>query len=59
MLMESHEKGEVLTGVFFVDTQKPDFTALLNMVDEPLATLPQARTRPGKEVLTAIMEAHF
>ena len=26
MLMESHEKGEVLTGVFYVDTQKTDFT---------------------------------
>ena len=40
MLMEAHDKDEVLTGVFYVDTQKPDFTALLNMVDEPLATLP-------------------
>jgi 2-oxoglutarate ferredoxin oxidoreductase subunit beta len=59
MLMEVHEKGEVLTGVFYVDTQKPDFTSLLNMVDEPLATLPQERTRPGREVLTAIMEAHL
>src|SRR5450432_4004348 len=45
MLMEVHEKGEVLTGVFYVDTQKPDFTNLLNLVDEPLATLPQERTR--------------
>ena len=26
MLTEVHEKGEVLTGVFYVDTQKPDFT---------------------------------
>ena len=41
MLMEVHDKGEVLTGVFYVDTQKPDFATLLNMVDEPLATLPQ------------------
>ena len=30
MLMESHEKGEVLTGVFYVDTQQTDFTTLLN-----------------------------
>jgi 2-oxoglutarate/2-oxoacid ferredoxin oxidoreductase subunit beta len=58
MLMEVHEKGEVLTGVFYVDTQKPDFASLLNMVDEPLATLTEQRTRPGREVLTAIMEAH-
>ena len=54
-MMEAHEKGEVLTGVFYIDTQKPAFTDLLNMVDEPLATLPQERTRPGKQVLADIM----
>jgi 2-oxoglutarate ferredoxin oxidoreductase subunit beta len=59
MLTEIHDKGEVLTGVFYVDTQKPDFTVLLNLVDEPLATLPQERTRPGREVLAEIMEAHI
>jgi 2-oxoglutarate ferredoxin oxidoreductase subunit beta len=59
MLMESHAKGEVLTGVFYVDTQKPDFTSLLHMVDEPLATLSEARTRPGREVLAALMESHL
>lgn len=58
LLMETHEKGEVLTGVFYIDTQKPDFTSLLNMVDEPLATLPQDRIRPSREVLAEIMEAH-
>jgi 2-oxoglutarate ferredoxin oxidoreductase subunit beta len=45
----------VLTGVFYIDTQKPTFTDLLNIVDEPLATLPQERTRPGKQVLEEIM----
>jgi 2-oxoglutarate ferredoxin oxidoreductase subunit beta len=59
MLMESHAKGEVLTGVFYVDTQKTDFTSLLNMVDEPLATLPQERVRPSREVLAEIMQAHL
>ena len=54
-LMEAHERGEVLTGVFYVDTQKPNFTQLLNLVDEPLATLPQERTRPSKQVLQEIM----
>ncbi|MBV8629865.1 MAG: 2-oxoacid:ferredoxin oxidoreductase subunit beta, partial [Silvibacterium sp.] len=54
-LMEAHERGEVLTGVFYVDTTKPSFTRLLNLVDEPLATLPQERTRPPKQVLQEIM----
>ncbi len=56
-LMESHEKGEVLTGVFYVDTQKQNFTELLNMTDEPLAQLKQERIRPGKEVLDKVMES--
>ncbi len=57
-LMEAHQRGEVLTGVFYVDTQKPSFTDLLNLVPEPLATLPQERTRPPKAVLDAVMERH-
>jgi 2-oxoglutarate/2-oxoacid ferredoxin oxidoreductase subunit beta len=56
-LMESHEKGEVLTGVFYVDTQKQNFTELLNMTDEPLALLEQERIRPGKDVLEKVMES--
>jgi 2-oxoglutarate ferredoxin oxidoreductase subunit beta len=57
MLTESQDKGEVLTGIFYLDTQKPDFTSLLHMVDEPLATLPQERVRPGRETLEQIMES--
>lgn len=59
MLMESHAKGEVLTGVFYVDTQQTDYSSLLNTVDEPLATLPQERVRPSREVLAEIMQAHL
>jgi 2-oxoglutarate ferredoxin oxidoreductase subunit beta len=57
LLMETHARGEVLTGVFYVDTQQTDFTTLLNMVDEPLATLPEARVRPNREVLTGLMQS--
>ena len=55
-LMEAHAKGEVLTGVFFVDTNKPAFTDLLNIVDEPLGQLPESITRPAKSVLDDVME---
>jgi 2-oxoglutarate/2-oxoacid ferredoxin oxidoreductase subunit beta len=58
-LMEAHEQQEVLTGVFYVDTQKPSFTDLLNMVPEPLATLPQDRVRPPRKVLEEIMRHHL
>ncbi len=54
-LMESHEKGEVLTGVFYIDPKKPNFIDQLNVVDEPLGQLAQERVRPGKPVLDEIM----
>ena len=55
-LTEAHDKGEVLTGVFYVNTKAPNFLDILNMVDQPLATLPDTITRPGPEVLSAAME---
>jgi 2-oxoglutarate ferredoxin oxidoreductase subunit beta len=55
-LMESQKKGEILTGVFYVDTQKPSFTDLLNLVEEPLGTLPESRVRPSKAVLEDVMQ---
>jgi 2-oxoglutarate ferredoxin oxidoreductase subunit beta len=55
-LMEAHDKGEVLTGVFYLAPKKPSFVDLLNMTEDPLATLPQERTRPPKEALEQIME---
>jgi 2-oxoglutarate ferredoxin oxidoreductase subunit beta len=54
-LMEAHEKGEVLTGVFYVNTEKPSFTELLNLVDQPLSSLPESVTRPSREVLDKVM----
>src|ERR1700760_2650299 len=54
-LMEAEEKNEVLTGVLYINTEKPTFTDLLNIVDEPLATLPESLTRPPKSALEALM----
>jgi 2-oxoglutarate/2-oxoacid ferredoxin oxidoreductase subunit beta len=56
VLEESEAKGEVLTGVLYVNTSKPTFVELLNMSDDTLATLPQSRTRPDKAVLDQVME---
>jgi 2-oxoglutarate ferredoxin oxidoreductase subunit beta len=55
-LMTAHASGEVLTGVFYLETTKPTFTELLNLVDEPLATLPDERVRPSKAVLDEYMQ---
>jgi len=54
-LMESQLNDEILTGVFYIDTQKPTFIDHLNIVDEPLGTLPESVTRPPKSALDALM----
>src|SRR6184192_343034 len=55
-LHEAHEKGEALTGVFYVNTKAPNFIEMLNMTEQPLATLPESVVRPGREVLGQVME---
>src|SRR6516165_7741451 len=55
-LHDAHEKGEVLTGVFYVNPKAPSFIDLLNMTDQPLATLPDSVVRPGREALEQCME---
>jgi 2-oxoglutarate ferredoxin oxidoreductase subunit beta len=54
-LMESQQNDEILTGVFYIDTQKPTFIDLLNLVDEPLGQLPESVTRPAKATLDGLM----
>ncbi len=56
ILTEAHDKNEIVTGLFYVNTKRENFIDMLNVVDEPLATLPEARVRPPKKVLDDIME---
>src|ERR1700730_12615257 len=55
-LNQAHEDDEVLTGVFYVNPKAPSFIDLLNMTEQPLATLPESAVRPGREVLEQVME---
>ena len=53
---EAKRDGEILTGVLYVNTQAPTFLDMLNLTDDPLATLPQSVVRPAREVLEQVME---
>jgi 2-oxoglutarate ferredoxin oxidoreductase subunit beta len=57
VLQETMSRGEYATGLLYVEPEKKDFCALLNLVDEPLAQLPVERVRPSREALESIMEA--
>jgi 2-oxoglutarate/2-oxoacid ferredoxin oxidoreductase subunit beta len=55
MLYESREAGEFLTGLIYVNPESRSFIDLLDMVDQPLALLPEEKLRPGPEALGQIM----
>jgi 2-oxoglutarate/2-oxoacid ferredoxin oxidoreductase subunit beta len=57
LLHETARRGEFATGVLYVEPAKDDFVTLLNLVDEPLSTLPLNKVRPGPEVLQQLMES--
>ena len=54
-LMESQDNDEILTGIFYINTEKPTFIDQLNLVDEQLGTLPESLTKPPKSVLDTLM----
>ncbi len=49
------EKGQILTGVLYLNTKAPSFTDLLNLDDLPLAQLQQDRLRPPQSALDEVM----
>lgn len=55
-LHEAARRGEVLTGILYVDNQAPTLLDLLHLGDAPLGTLPESKTRPSREALDEIME---
>ena len=55
-LNEAARRGEFATGLIYIEPDRDDFLTQLNLVDEPLATLPADRVRPNAEVLEEIME---
>jgi 2-oxoglutarate ferredoxin oxidoreductase subunit beta len=57
LIRGANESGEFLTGLLYIDPVKPDFLSVLNMHDQPLATLPAGKVRPSREALEEIMES--
>ncbi|MBI3132502.1 MAG: 2-oxoacid:ferredoxin oxidoreductase subunit beta [Acidobacteria bacterium] len=56
-IKDSHARGEFLTGLLYINPEKPDFNTLLNTVDTPLVNQDLETLRPSKAVLDEIMES--
>jgi 2-oxoglutarate ferredoxin oxidoreductase subunit beta len=56
LLSETRESGEFLTGLIYVNPVAQNFFDLLDFSDNPLATLPQEKVRPGTKVLEEAMQ---
>jgi 2-oxoglutarate ferredoxin oxidoreductase subunit beta len=56
LLHETLRRGEFATGVIYIEPDKEDFLQVLNLVDEPLMSLTESRTRPSKAVLDQLMD---
>jgi len=57
LLHETARRGEFATGILYVEPDKEDFLTMLDLVDEPLSTLPLERVRPGRQALDEVMDA--
>jgi len=58
LLHADAESPEYYTGIFYVESGKPTLPQFLELVDEPLATLPEDRVRPSRDVLDEINESY-
>ena len=58
LMLEAQEKDRFLTGLLFVDPDKPTLLDTLEMTDTPLALLDESRLRPPPGVLDDIIASY-
>ncbi len=56
LLHKANAEQLFLTGLIYADASQPPMDEQLNLCAEPLATLPESRTRPSADVLAQIMK---
>ncbi len=54
-LEDARNQQKLLTGIFYIEPEKPNLAELLGIVDTPLAHLPAEKLRPTRESLHKIM----
>jgi 2-oxoglutarate ferredoxin oxidoreductase subunit beta len=54
-LAESREKGEIVTGLFYIDEKATSLKETLSLTEKPLSRLTERELRPSPEALSEIM----
>jgi 2-oxoglutarate ferredoxin oxidoreductase subunit beta len=57
-LRDSIGRGEIITGLLYIDQEAGDMHNLSGSVDKPLASIPYAELNPGKETLAKVMNRY-
>jgi 2-oxoglutarate ferredoxin oxidoreductase subunit beta len=55
LLEDAHQKQEFITGLIYVNEQRPSLPELERLPETPLVHLPEERMRPSREALDALM----
>jgi 2-oxoglutarate ferredoxin oxidoreductase subunit beta len=55
VLTESRMKGEILTGLFYIDESEANLVETLNLCEKPLARLTEEELRPSEAQFTKVM----
>jgi 2-oxoglutarate ferredoxin oxidoreductase subunit beta len=56
LLEQAREKQELLTGLLYINQERPTLPELMHLTTTPLSQLPQERMRPSREAFTKLME---
>jgi 2-oxoglutarate ferredoxin oxidoreductase subunit beta len=56
LLEHAREKQELITGLLYINQERPTLPELLHMTTTPLSQLPQERMRPSREAFTKLMD---
>jgi 2-oxoglutarate ferredoxin oxidoreductase subunit beta len=59
MLEEANRKHELVTGLIYIDTEKPSLIDLYNLPDEPLNRFKEERLRPSQDSINTINDRMF
>ena len=55
LMQEAHQKQEFITGLIYINEDRPALTEMEHLPETPLAMLPESQTRPSREQLAKVL----